>query len=279
MLYTLGFVLSNAWLFRCFTDLTELKDNLEYSVDSALEIPEQLNKAKGGSGAMSMFGLNGNDLFADSYDESRMTMDVNFPILGSFQEGFYDPLTAKPRRIPLEVVALDATSPTKSTLTYSSSYASLDDGMASAGTTKYSALTSSSSAQRSFSSATSSSSSNSTTNTYSNLDPVLSFNIPGLVALNHPDRVSNGGSSEFFALPNRDISAKKTNLLDGQYAPFGYIVEGSDVYQSLRPGDVIKATYVSKVGLLNLVKIRKNAFEGGEEDVPAEETNGEDGSG
>ena len=42
-------------------------------------------------------------------------------------------------------------------------------------------------------------------------------------------------------------------------------MSGSDVYQSLRPGDVIGATYVSNVGLLNLVKIRKNAFEGGED--------------
>ena len=55
-------------------------------------------------------------------------------------------------------------------------------------------------------------------------------------------------------------------MLDGQYAPFGYIVRGSDVYNSLRPGDVIKATYVSDLGQLNLVKIRKNPFEVGEED-------------
>mmetsp|Transcript_14617 Transcript_14617/g.26442 ORF Transcript_14617/g.26442 Transcript_14617/m.26442 type:complete len:699 (-) Transcript_14617:127-2223(-) len=227
-------------------DFTELKDNF----DSALD---------------------------EIYDENRMTTDVVLPILGSFQEGFYDPLTAKPRRIPLEVVALDGTSPTKSTLTYSSNYASLDDDMTDAGTTTYSALTSSSSSspQRSFSSSTSSSSSNSTAATYSNLDPVLSFNIPGLVALNHPDRVSNGGSSEFFALPRRDVSTKQSKLLNGQYAPFGYIVSGSDVYQSLRPGDVIGATYVSEVGLLNLVKIRKNAFEGGE-DAVVEENDGDE---
>ena len=178
--------------------------------------------------------------------------------------------SAKPRRIPLEVVTLDGTSPTKTTLTYSSSYASLGDDMTDSGTTKYSGLASSSSAQRSFSSATSLLSSNSTTATFSNLEPVLSFNIPDLVALNHPDRLSNGASSEFFALPGQDASSKRSKLLDGQYAPFGYIVSGSDVYQSLRPGDVIKATYVSEVGLLNLVKIRKNAFEGGE-DIAVEE--------
>jgi len=268
-------------------DLTELKDNFDYS---ALGFQETLKKdLKDGSDRRSVFseqpyteprgvrGIFGNkkeDPFADSlYDKSRMTVDAVLPILGSFQEGFYDPLTAKPRRIPLEVVTLDGTSPTKSTLTYSSSYAVLDDEMANGtGTTTYSALTSSSSAQRSFSSSTSSSSSNSTTSSYSNIDPVLSFNIPGLVALNHPDRVSNGGSSEFFALPRGDPNQAK--VLDGQYAPFGYIVSGSDVYKSLRPGDVIRATYVSEVGLMNLVKIRKNAFEGGE-DVIVEEKGSE----
>jgi cyclophilin family peptidyl-prolyl cis-trans isomerase len=190
-------------------------------------------------------------------------MDVVLPIFGSFQEGFYDPLTAKPRRIPLEVVAFDGASPNKVALTYSSLYASIGDA-AAAGTTKYSEVVSSSSAQRSFSSATSSSSSNSTTTSY-NLKPLLSFDIPNIVALNHPDRAVDGGSSEFFALPKRDISPKKTSLLDGQYAPFGYIVEGTDVINALRPGDVIGATYVSELGQLNLVKIRKNAFEGGDE--------------
>jgi len=258
-------------------DLTEMKDNLDELKDSALEFPETLKKdgkaASGLGGIRGIFRSNqSQDPYTESlYDENRMTMDAVLPILGSFQEGFYDPLTAKPRRIPLEILTSDETSPTKSTLTYSSSYASLDDEMTDAGTTKYSALTSSSSAQRSFSSATTSSSSNSTAAAYSNLDPILSFNIPDIVALNHPDRVSNGASSEFFALPRRDVLNKRTKLLDGQYAPFGYIVSGSNVYQSLRPGDVIRATYVSDVGLLNLVKIRKNAFEGGEKDVVVED--------
>jgi len=204
-------------------------------------------------------------------DESSATMDVVLPILGSFQEGFYDPLTAKPRRIPLEVVAYDGSSKNNVVLTYSSLYASIGDA-AAAGTTKYSEVLSSSSAQRSFSSATSLSSPNSTTTSYKNLKPLLSFDIPNIVALNHPDRAVDGGSSEFFAVSKRDISPKRTSLLDGQYAPFGYIVEGSDVFNSLRPGDVIGATYVSELGQLNLVKIRKNAFEGDEEDSSEQAT-------
>ena len=127
----------------------------------------------------------------------------------------------------------------------------------------YSEITSSSSAQRSFSSATSQASTNTTTDISSTINPVLSFNIPDLVCLNHPDTLSNGGSSEFFALPQRDEerNVKRAKLLDGQYAPFGYIISGSDVYSSLRPGDIIKQTDVSAVGLKNLVKIRNNALE------------------
>eukprot|EP00577_Skeletonema_sp_RCC1716_P009345 CAMPEP_0113423798 /NCGR_PEP_ID=MMETSP0013_2-20120614/29235_1 /TAXON_ID=2843 ORGANISM="Skeletonema costatum, Strain 1716" /NCGR_SAMPLE_ID=MMETSP0013_2 /ASSEMBLY_ACC=CAM_ASM_000158 /LENGTH=671 /DNA_ID=CAMNT_0000311731 /DNA_START=148 /DNA_END=2163 /DNA_ORIENTATION=- /assembly_acc=CAM_ASM_000158 len=249
-------------------DLAEMKDNLDVlksDVGSALERQDAV-------GMLRSKLPDDNPFSVDAYDESRTTMDVVLPILGSFQEGFYDPLTAKPRRIPLEVVAFDGSSQNKVALTYSSLYASIGDAAAT-GTTKYSEVLSSSSSQRSFSSATSSSSSNSTTTSYSNLKPVLSFDIPNIVALNHPDRAVDGGSSEFFAVSKRDISPKRTSLLDGQYAPFGYIVDGSDVFNSLRPGDVIGATYVSELGQLNLVKIRKNAFEGDEEDSSEQVTN------
>lgn len=237
-------------------DLQDLKDGFD---DFAADLDPKLSRqGKSAGGVRELV-----------YDESRMSTDAVLPILGSFNEGFYDPLTAKPRRIPLEVVALDASSPSKSTLTYSSSYAPLDD-VPSTGNTKYSYA--SSSAQRSFSSATTQESSNSTATTFSNLDPVLSFDTPDLVALNHPDRFSNGGSSEFFAVPRKDGS-RLSKLLDGQYAPFGYITAGADVYNSLKPGDNIKTTQVSEVGLLNLVRIRKNAFEGGadQEEVQGEE--------
>lgn len=242
-------------------DLAEMKDNLDVlksDVGSAFDRQEARGMLRSKQPDDNPFSIN-------AFDESRTTMDVVLPILGSFQEGFYDPLTAKPRRVPLELVAFDGSSKNKVALTYSSLYASIGDA-AAAGTTKYSEVVSSSSAQRSFSSATSSSSSNSTTTSDSNLKPLLSFDIPNVVAMNHPDRAVDGGSSEFFAIPKRDISTKRTRLLDGQYAPFGYIVEGSDVFNSLRPGDVISETSVSELGRLNLVKIRKNAFEGGEED-------------
>jgi len=245
-------------------------NDFNYIKARTLEISEGVlskTPTKEKSGLIGSMFRSENDILWNN--ENQQTTDAVLPILGSFQEGFYDPLTAKPRRIPLEIVTLDSSSSSGSTLTYSSAYAALDDEMAAeAGrtttTTAYSEITSSSSAQRSFSSATSQASTNTTADTSSTINPVLSFNIPAdLVCLNHPDTLSNGGSSEFFALPRRDEerNIKRAKLLDGQYAPFGYIISGADVYSSLRPGDVIKQTDVSAVGLKNLVKIRNNALE------------------
>lgn len=81
-------------------DLTELKDNLDDLKDSAFEFPETLKKdakvvSDRGGGMKSMFKSYQDDdsLLEPVYDGSRMTMDVVLPIMGSFQEGFYDPLT------------------------------------------------------------------------------------------------------------------------------------------------------------------------------------------
>lgn len=156
------------------------------------------------------------------------TPNMLMPILGSFQEGFYDPLTAKPRRIPLEILRLDRSTGIPE-LSYSRGFSDLPESEASVVTPK-------------------------------DFKPVLSFDIPGLVALNHPDKNVNGGSSEFFSLQQDSLSNDKADMLNGQYAPFGYIVDGFDLYQSLKAGDVIDATTVSEWGLMNLVKIRGTRF-------------------
>jgi len=189
---------------------------------------------------------------------SASAIQTIMPILGSYEEGFYDPLTAKPRKIPLEIVQFD-----KVTGTAKLSYAGKKSDLM-----------------------TPSSSSNTNDNDIQNkknnsnnddskqqqepvppgisknslCKPVLNFNIPGLVALNHPDKNLNGGCSEFFSLRKKDRTKEKTSLLNGQYAPFGYIVEGADIVDSLRPTDIITATYVGEWGLLNLVKIRGTSF-------------------
>lgn len=69
-------------------------------------------------------------------------------------------------------------------------------------------------------------------------DPVLPFSAYGTVAMGHPVGDPNGGSSEFFFhLFEPELTSAGLNLLDGQYAVFGYVVAGQDVLAQLRHGD------------------------------------------
>lgn len=177
---------------------------------------------------------------ADINDESITQLSV--PVLGSFQEGFYDPLTAKPRRIPIEILRTN-----RKTGELCMSYWPFD-------ATAYP---------------------NTSLENDQKNKPVITFdNIPnGLVALNHPDRLYNLASSEIFALQsssnndNKDqgtdagASRRKYDLLTGQYTTFGYVINnGMDVIDQLLPGDVISDTIVSDTGLMYLVKIRQASF-------------------
>jgi cyclophilin family peptidyl-prolyl cis-trans isomerase len=81
-----------------------------------------------------------------------------------------------------------------------------------------------------------------------------------LESTNRPDKSLNGGSSEFFSLQLDSLPENKRRLLDGEYAPFGYIVDGYDLFLSLLPGDIIDSTYVDELGQLNLVKLRQSSF-------------------
>lgn len=108
---------------------------------------------------------------------------ANLPLLGSYEEGFYDPLTAKPRRLPLEIIRNEKASGVPN-LSYSQGLTNL----AAAGT-------------------------KATLEPTVNSKPLLSFNIPGLVAMNHPDRNPNGGSSEFFSIQADSMRDEKRGLL------------------------------------------------------------------
>jgi peptidylprolyl isomerase len=159
--------------------------------------------------------------------------------LGSFDEGFHDPLTAKLRRIPLEIVRLEKGSG-QPQLSYSARGS--PDVLLVCKT-----CLSDMEDDASFTSAM-------------NSKPLLTFDTPGLVALNHPDKNPNGGSSEFFALSKDTLPEGRNSLLDGAYAPFGYIINGFDLFQELEPDDVIDATFVDEFGQLNLMKIRESSF-------------------
>jgi peptidylprolyl isomerase len=151
---------------------------------------------------------------------------ATLPIMGSYREGFYDPLTAKPRRLPLEIIRVEKGS-NAPRLTYTQGLSTL---------------------------------SASPLKPASSSKPLLSFKIPGLVAMYHPDWNQNGASAEFFSLQKDSMVEEKRAFLDGEYAPFGYIIEGYDLFQELQPNDVIDTTYVDEWGQLNLVKIRRSSF-------------------
>ena len=53
---------------------------------------------------------------------------------------------------------------------------------------------------------------------------------------------------------------ERRQWLDGQYAPFGYIAQGWELFDQLQPNDVITDTVVDEWGILNLVKIRESRF-------------------
>lgn len=85
---------------------------------------------------------------------------ATLPILGSFQEGFYDPLTARLRRIPLEIIRIDKGGKGVPKLSYAEEEAPSNPRWDFSNTPASVSL--------------------------ENGKSLLSFNIPGLVALNHP---------------------------------------------------------------------------------------------
>jgi peptidylprolyl isomerase len=176
-------------------------------------------------------------------------VSTSINMLGSYNEGFYSPLTGKLRRVPLEIIRLEKLSGSPK-LSYSflrPDFTSLD--VLSFGSSSFTQGIAAASFSRGASLIPS-----------MNSKPLLTFNTPGIVAMNHPDNFPNGGSSEFFFLQEDGLSSDKRRLLDGQYAPFGFVIDGLDVFQSLQPEDVIDAASVDDFGRLNLVQIRSSSF-------------------
>jgi peptidylprolyl isomerase len=189
-----------------------------------------------------------NKKFGPTSDPISATVNV----LGSFNEGFYSPLTGKLRRIPLEVIRLEKLtgSPKLSYSFLRPDFTSLD--VLSFGSSSFTqGISASSFAEES---------EGASLIPFMKSQPLLTFDTPGLVAMNHPDNYPNGGSSEFFALQDKDFPDGKRRLLDNQYAPFGFITHGFSLFQSLNADDIIDATFVDDFGKLNLVQIRSSSF-------------------
>ena len=85
-------------------------------------------------------------------------------------------------------------------------------------------------------------------------DPVLPFSAFGTLAMARPDRDVNGGSSQFFFLKfETEMTPAGLNLLDGEYAVFGYVIENKDILESIKLGDRIKSMRIVD-GAENLVQ-------------------------
>jgi peptidylprolyl isomerase len=84
--------------------------------------------------------------------------------------------------------------------------------------------------------------------------PALPFNAYGAVALARPQNNNNGGSSQFFFFKwDRELTPPGFNLMDGQYAVFGYVTEGAKNLDKLQEGDKIISAKVIQ-GMENLVQ-------------------------
>ena len=88
-------------------------------------------------------------------------------------------------------------------------------------------------------------------------DPVLPFSVYGTVAMGHPAGDPNGGSSQFFFhLFEPDLPPEGLNLLDGQYAVFGYVVAGQEVLAQLQQGDHLYSARVVDISPPNGFTLR-----------------------
>lgn len=89
--------------------------------------------------------------------------------------------------------------------------------------------------------------------------PVLPFNAFGTLAMARSEFEPNSASSQiFWLLKESELTPSSANLLDGSYGVFGYVVQGADILQDLKVGDVITSAKVV-AGQENLVNPRKGS--------------------
>jgi len=78
-------------------------------------------------------------------------------------------------------------------------------------------------------------------------DPALPFNAFGTLSLAREEFDNNSASSQFFfLLKESELTPSGTNILDGRYGVFGYVVEGQEVLRDVKVGDIIESIKVTK---------------------------------
>ena len=66
-------------------------------------------------------------------------------------------------------------------------------------------------------------------------EPVLPFNAFGTLAMARRESEPNSASSQFFfLLKESELTPSGTNILDGRYAVYGYVVEGQELLRELK---------------------------------------------
>ncbi|KAG1654651.1 hypothetical protein FOA52_010279 [Chlamydomonas sp. UWO 241] len=86
-----------------------------------------------------------------------------------------------------------------------------------------------------------------------NEQPILPFNAYGTLAMARNEFENNSASSQvFFLLRESELTPSGSNMLDGRFAVFGYVIEGQDTLGYMKVGDKIEFIKVTE-GAENLV--------------------------
>ena len=68
-----------------------------------------------------------------------------------------------------------------------------------------------------------------------NEQPALPFNAYGTVAMARSEFDNNSGSSQFFfLLKESELTPSGSNLLDGRYSVFGYVIDGKEALGNMK---------------------------------------------
>jgi len=101
--------------------------------------------------------------------------------------------------------------------------------------------------------------------------PVLPFNAFGTLAMARREADNNSASSQFFfLLRESELTPSGTNILDGRYTIFGYVVDNQELLRDMKVDDEIVSMKIVRGGE-NLVKNEREKAPTQEEQAPASE--------
>jgi cyclophilin family peptidyl-prolyl cis-trans isomerase len=101
--------------------------------------------------------------------------------------------------------------------------------------------------------------------------PVLPFNAFGTLAMARREADNNSASSQFFfLLRESELTPSGTNILDGRYSIFGYVVDNQELLRDMKVDDEIVSMKIVR-GAENLVKNEREKAPTQEEQAPASE--------